>query len=135
MADLGITAASVLKTSDTVIMQGIAGATVTAGQPVYKDSTASNTLKPCDADALASSVCVGIALHGAASGQPLKYAAGGNLTINAVATKGVPYYVSTTAGGICPYGDLAAGDYVTFLGIATSTTNLKLGITSSSATI
>ena len=128
MADLTITAANVKKTDSTLITEGIAGATITAGQPVYKDSTASNKLKPADADVLASAAAVGIALHGASADQPLKYATGGNLTLGAVMTAGAVYVVSTTAGGIAPVADLGSGDYVTLLGIATSTSNLKLSI-------
>lgn len=128
MADLTITAADVKKTDSTLIAEGIAGGTVTAGQPVYKDSTASNKLKAADADVLASAAAVGIALHGASADQPLKYAIGGNLTLSAVMTAGAVYVVSANAGGIAPVADLGSGDYVTLLGIATSTTNLKLSI-------
>jgi hypothetical protein len=128
MADLTITVADVKKTDSTSIAEGIAGATITAGQPVYKDSTASNKLKPADADVLASAAAVGIALHGASADQPLKYATSGNLTLSAVMTAGAVYVVSTNAGGIAPVADLGSGDYVTLLGIATSTSNLKLSI-------
>ena len=128
MADLTITAADVKKTDSTLIAEGIAGGTVTAGQPVYKDSTASNKLKAADADVLASAAAVGIALHGASADQPLKYAIGGNLTLSNVMTAGAVYVVSANAGGIAPVADLGSGDYVTLLGIATSTTNLKLSI-------
>ena len=128
MADLTITVADVKKTDSTSIAEGIAGATITAGQPVYKDSTASNKLKPADADVLATAAAVGIALHGASADQPLKYATSGNLTLSAVMTAGAVYVVSTNAGGIAPVADLGSGDYVTLLGIATSTTNLKLSI-------
>jgi len=128
MADLSITAADVKKTDTTLIAEGIAGGTVTAGQPVYRDSTASNKLKAADADALASAAAVGIALHGASADQPLKYAIGGNLTLSSVMTVGAVYVVSTTAGGIAPVADLGSGDYVTLLGIATTATNLKISI-------
>jgi hypothetical protein len=128
MADLTITAADVKKTDSTLITEGIAGATITAGQPVYKDSTASNKLKPADADVLATAAAVGVALHGASADQPLKYATSGNLTLSAVMTAGAVYVVSTTAGGIAPVADLGSGDYVTLLGIATSTSNLKISI-------
>jgi hypothetical protein len=128
MADLTITAADVKKTDSTLIAEGIAGGTVTAGQPVYKDSTASNKLKAADADVLASAAAVGIALHGASADQPLKYAIGGNLTLSNVMTAGAVYVVSTNAGGIAPVADLGAGDFVTLLGIATSATNLKISI-------
>lgn len=53
MADVSVTAASVVKTATSLIGYGTAGGTVTAGQPVYADTTASNKLKPCDADVLA----------------------------------------------------------------------------------
>ena len=43
-------------------------------------------------------------------------------------TAGAVYVVSANAGGIAPVADLGSGDYVTLLGIATSTTNLKLSI-------
>jgi len=128
MADLTITAADVKKTDSTLIAEGIAGGTVTAGQPVYKDSTASNKLKAADADVLASAAAVGIALHGASADQPLKYAIGGNLTLSNVMTAGAVYVVSINAGGIAPVADLGAGDFVTLLGIATSATNLKISI-------
>lgn len=131
MADVSVTAASVVKTTTTLISEGIAGGTVTAGQPVYSDSTDSNKLKAADADVQATSVAVGIALHGAAAGQPLKYATSGNLTFNSCFTVGGIYVVSTTAGGIAPDTDLASGDYVTILGIATTATNLNIKINAS----
>lgn len=128
MADVSVTAASVVKTATTIFGIGVAGGTVTAGQPVYQDTTASNKLKPADADVLATSKVVGIALHGASDGQPLQYAYGGNLTFNSAFTVGQVYVASTNAGGIAPYSDLGSGDYVTTLGVATSATNLKIGI-------
>ena len=128
MADVSVTAASVLKTSSTSVVMGVAGATVTAGQPIYQDASDSLKLKPTDADVLASSQSVGIALHGAASGQPLQYAVAGNLTFNAGFTVGQVYVCSVNAGGIAPYADLATGDFVTVLGVATTTSNLKMGI-------
>lgn len=128
MADISVTAASIVKTSSTLWALGVAGATITAGQPVYRDATAGNKLKPADADVLATSLAVGIALHGASDGQPLQYATGGTLTFNAVLTAGTVYVASTNPGGIAPVADMASGDFVTILGIGTSTTVLKIGI-------
>jgi hypothetical protein len=118
----------VVKTATSLIGYGTAGGTVTAGQPVYADTTASNKLKACDADVLESSKVIGIAMHGASDGQPLQYCYGGNLTFNSAFTVGEVYVASTTAGGIAPYADLASGDFVTILGVATTATNLKIGI-------
>ena len=131
MADLTITAADVLKTTTTKTYQGVAGATVTAGQPVYADAADSGKYKPADADASATSAAIGIATHGAAAGQPLIVAQYGSLTLSAVMTAGEVYCVSTTAGGIAPVGDLTSGNYVTVLGVATTTSNLKLGLNAS----
>lgn len=131
MADFSVTAASVVKTANTAISEGIAGGTLTAGQAVYIDTSDSSKLKGCDADASASSVAAGITLHGASSGQPIKYATSGNLTFNAAFAAGDCVCVSTTVGGLAPYADLASGDFVTVVGIATSTTNLKIQINAS----
>lgn len=134
MADVTITAAEVLPTSSTVIQSGIAGATLTAGMPVYKDSTDGNSLKACDADAEASAQCVGIMLCGAADGQQCVYASGGDIDPGFTAVVGEAYAVSTTAGGIAPVSDITtAGDYICFLGIATTASNLKLNIFSTTA--
>jgi hypothetical protein len=78
MADLTVTAASVLWTSGSKI-SGIAGASVTAGQALYLDSTTS-TLKLAQADGTtAEAAAVGIALHAAGTGQPLVYADQGSI--------------------------------------------------------
>jgi hypothetical protein len=57
------------------------------------------------------------------------------LTFNAVLTAGTIYVQSATAGGIAPAADLASGHHVTILGVATSTTNLEMCLTNSSATV
>lgn len=126
MADLTITAASVAKgTNASVVSSYLAGASITAGQSVYLDSV-TNTIKLADADALASSAAVGVALNNAASGQPIVYQRSGNITIGSTVAVGVAYYVSTTAGGICLESDLSTGDFPHFLGFATSTTVIAL---------
>lgn len=129
MADLTITAANVLAGSGAKKVHGTAGATVTAGQVVYLDTTTSTyKLADCDSATAAARSPAGIALHGASSGQPLAVHASGLITIGATLTKGVAYYLSPTAGGICPVADVLAGDYPTILGIATSTSVLKVQI-------
>src|SRR5687768_17532041 len=70
MPDLSVTAASVLKGSSTPSMV-TAGATVTAGQYVYLDTTTS-TYKLSDADGSSGANAVdGVTLNGAATGQPV----------------------------------------------------------------
>jgi hypothetical protein len=64
MADLTITAASVLAGSGAKKVNGTAGATITAGQAVYLDS-ADNEYKLADNDSATAAVrtVAGIALH------------------------------------------------------------------------
>jgi hypothetical protein len=121
MADLTVTAASVLWTSGTKT-PGVAGAAVTAGQCVYLDSVTS-TLKLAQADGTAAEVAaVGIALHAAGTGQPLQYAAQGSLiNIGATTSKATTYCVATTAGGVAPQADLTSGHRICRLGYATAT--------------
>ena len=129
MADLTITAASVLKGTGAITETLIAGAAITAGQSVYKDASDANKAKLTDADSAtaAARVFYGIALNGAASGQPVVVQTGGIITIGATVAVGVAYYLSDTAGGICPFADLESGDYPTIIGIGVSTTAIKIG--------
>jgi hypothetical protein len=120
MADLTITAANVVAGSDAVKVTGVAGVSVTAGQSVYLDTT-TNTYKLADADAAASVNSASIALHAAAANQPLTVQTGGTITIGATISVGLAYYVSTTAGGICPEADLSSGDYPYLLGYGSAT--------------
>jgi hypothetical protein len=119
MADLTVTAASVLFTSGTKV-PGVAGASITAGQGVYLDGTTS-TLKLAQCDGTAAEAdAVGIALHAAGTGQPLVYAGQGSLiNIGATTTKATTYMVSATAGGVAPQADLISTNKIVRLGYAT----------------
>lgn len=129
MADLVVTAASVQPTTTSQITRGTAGATVTAGQSVYFDSTTS-TWKLGLANGTAAQSGnggAGVSLHGASSGQPLSVVTGGDYNPGATAVIGTAYYVSKNApGGICPEADLVSTNFPTFLGIATTAGNIKL---------
>lgn len=134
MADLSITAANVVAASDASLLQVTAGETITAGQPVYKDTADNNEYKLCDHEAQASAVVAGVALNGASDGQPMRIITTGNLNPGATVTVGEIYCASgsvgtgNAAGGICPEGDLASGDFVTVLGIGTTTSNIAIDI-------
>ena len=127
MADLSITASNVVQAEGALTDQGTAGATITAGMPVYKDATDSGHLKPAADTALAVSGCVGIALHAAADGQPLTYQRSGGINLGATLSIGMPYIVSA-AGLIAPISDGVIGDHMTILGVATTASNLDLKI-------
>lgn len=129
MADITTTAANVLAGSDAKKTRVTAGATVTAGKALYRDS-ADNKYKLADADAEATAACDGIALTGGADGQPIIIARpslGGTINLGATLAVGQTYVVSTTAGGIAPISDLGSGDFATIIGVATSTSILKFG--------
>lgn len=135
-ADITITAANVIPGAGATYHEGTAGATITAGQPVYLDS-ADGKLKLADANAASADAATvkGIALQGASAGQPLKTQTSGPITIGATVTQGTIYVLSATAGGIAPAADLATGHRVTVLGVATSASVLQLQITSSGVAV
>jgi hypothetical protein len=124
MADLVITAASVVAGSTATKETGVAGASITAGQVCYKDASDGGKFKLADNDSATAAVRApyGIALHAAGSGQPLTVLKEGPITIGATTAVGTIYCLSSTAGGIAPSADNAAGDYVSIVGIGTSTT-------------
>jgi hypothetical protein len=128
MADISVTPASVLASATALTSAGVAGATILAGQTLYKDTANSSVLKLADSNStlLVSSVC-GIALHGASSGQPIKYVyEDSTFTPGATLTVGQTYAQSSTAGGIAPIADLVSGDYPNVLFVAKSTTTAVL---------
>lgn len=129
MADISFTAGNVALGSDsTRDVRGQAGEAITQGMPVYL-STTDNKWYQTDADVQASANAEGIALTPAATDGYFKIIQPGSgakiIFGSGVFTQGIPYYVSTTKGAICVYGDLASGDYVKYLGVASSTTTLN----------
>jgi hypothetical protein len=135
MADLSVTVGEVKSGDDAVLYEGIAGATVTAGQAVYLDP-ADNKLKLAIATSAAPARVKGLALHASADGQPLTIQTDGDFVIGATAapTAGLAYVLSGVAGGISPHTDVttpASGEYLTVVGVAAGTGILRLCITAS----
>jgi hypothetical protein len=129
MTDLSITAANVLAGSGAASKEGTAGEAITAGKAVYFDAT-TRTWKLADSNSATAAArqANGIALNGAAANQPLKVHTEGPITLGAVLTAGVGYYLSDTPGGICPVADVGTGEYVCLLGLASSTSVLDVDI-------
>ncbi|MBZ9985673.1 hypothetical protein LB572_01035 [Mesorhizobium sp. BH1-1-5] len=127
MADLSITAASVVAGANAVTDSASAGEAITAGQQVYLNSTSKKLMK-ADSNAASAEArkAIGTALNGAALDQPVKFQKGGDITIGAVLTPGVAYYLSDTPGGICPVADIGTGEYVQLVGLAKSASVLAL---------
>jgi hypothetical protein len=130
MADVVVTAANVVKSTGAITETGIAGATITAGQVVYKDATDSNKFKLADCDSATAGVRVayGIALNGASANQTLTVQMAGDITLGAGLTAGLVYCLGDVAGAIRPSADNGAGDYTCILGIAKSASVLALSI-------
>lgn len=135
MADLSPTAANVIAASDAVTEAGTLGATGVPADVVYKDS-ADGLLKLADNDGVtASKTPIGLLLNGGANGQPARILKSGNINLGAILTAGATYYLSNTAGKICPLADVGTGETVTIIGIAISTSVLKVNITTSGVTL
>lgn len=139
MADLSVTAANVLASSAaTILRQYNFGATVTAGQAVYLDSS-TITWKLIDSNAAVTgnelATTKGISLVSGASGQPADVCIRDtDFTPGATLTNGSAVYSSTTAGGVT-HDVPASGAYPTSLGVAKSTSKMNLNPTSSGAVI
>ncbi len=139
MADLSITPAQVIKGSNAVVKSGIAGENITAGEPLYIDTDNANVLKLAGSNGTALiGTVAGIALHGADTSQPIDYQSAGSITLGdgAAMTVGEIYLASNTLGGIAPEADVSTSlDYVSMLGVATTTAVLSLKVFNSGAQI
>lgn len=121
MADASQTPANVTWVSGVRPTVVKAGATVAAGQPVYRD-TSDNEYKLGDADTDAASEIEGLSLSGGVDGRDMLLALpGSRINVGFTATAGTIYVLSTTAGGIAPWADLAQGDFVCILFIGEGT--------------
>lgn len=131
MAAVTVTAAEVLPIAGSTIIDKTRnfGATVTAGQAVYLD-TSTDTWKLADANlSAAASKLGGIAVNGGASGQPAAVATAGTLDPGFTVTVGTIYVLGgTAAGDINPAADLAQGWYVNVVGVGITASVLKLAI-------
>lgn len=130
MAEYVVTPANVLASGQAQTSTGIAGASITAGQALCQD--VDGTLKLYDANGAAPlNAMRGIALHASLPGQPIVYARSDPDFQPGFAIAGVGDTIigsATTPGSLCPESDKASGWFITNVGIATSTTKMKLSI-------
>ena len=132
MADVSFTAGSFVEGANAITEMGVAGETITAGLAVYFKTSDSKFWIASTVTSAATAAVAGYALNGAAADQPLKIQKEGDVTCDnlTLAVAGCVYVLSA-AGETAPHGDLAADDYVTILGVALSTTSLRLAIAAS----
>lgn len=126
MADITVTAANVGVKGAAQLEVVQVGEAVTQGQPGYQ---LASDLKYYKADAnasAASAAAKGVFLTAAALDGYAVLARSGSINLGATLTVGESYFVSATAGGIAPAGDVTTGWYPRFLGQAISTSELTL---------
>jgi hypothetical protein len=129
MADITITAANVVPGAGAKSKEGTAGETITAGKAIaISPTTGQVVLADSNHATIALRIARGIALNGASAGQPVRYQTSGRLTIGGTLTAGVAYFLSDTAGGICPAADVGTGERSVLLGVAKSTSVLEVNI-------
>lgn len=124
MAELAITQADVRPGSGYTAGNETAGEAIQAGDYLYKKSTDSKIYRAqCDGTAEEADV-IGAALHPTNANQPIVYqkvsgkvktiTIGGTLTVNTI------YVLGNTPGKIKEYADLATGERIVIIGIASS---------------
>jgi len=126
MADITITAANVRPYSGATTKTVTAGATVTAGDAVYKDTSDSNEYKRCDSTVAASTVIGGIAITNAGDGEPLIIQTAGDCNVGGTVVVGMVFVVSTNAGKLAPLADVASGEYVSIIGYGITSSKLRM---------
>ena len=133
MAELTITAANVA--TDSAPERETAGDTVTRMMPLYEDSADSNHYKPCDNSTAAKADVKGVALCDVDDGQYVLVARSGDtVTVGATVTPETTYVIASTAGKIEPIEDLGSGEFISVLGQAINTTQIKLNFTATGQT-
>ena len=135
MADLAIVAANFVPSSNAKFKSGIAGETITQGQPVYLKTTDNLLYKAKNTTPIVGLV-YGIAANAASVGQPLnvvyedddlQVGTGAFLDTTKV------YVLSGTFGGICPSSDFGTASYLTVLFVPKSVTNGVMKLLASGA--
>lgn len=129
MADLSVTATSVVAGSNPGTDTYLAGETIAAGKAIYLSSSTSKwMLADSNSATVEARTATHVALNGGSLNQPVVGMKSGDITIGATMTAGATYFLSDTPGGICPDADVGAGEWVCQIGVAVSTTVLRLGI-------
>ncbi len=126
MADLSVTAGNVTPGPNARIETGVAGEALTPLQPVYKATDGkwykADNNGATDLVRAAKAVTLGTA----AANQPITVQKSGRVNCGSILTKNIPYFLSDTAGGICPLADVGTGEYGCIIGIGLSATEMLL---------
>ena len=126
MADFAPTPANVVASTNALVATGIAAAAIVAGDLLA--ALANGTITQSDANGIGTlSIVVGVALHAASTGQPIRYVTQDpSFTPGFTSTIGVTVIASGTVGKMCPDADKTSSWFVTEIGHFISTTQMKL---------
>lgn len=128
MANITQTAANVAAGSSATRVQLVqAGEAITQGMPVYLASDGKYYQTDAN-DTAVKAQAKGIAVSPASTDGYFLMAVDGLINLGATLAVGQIYCVSATKGAIAPYGDLTTNDFVTILGIATTTALMDINI-------
>lgn len=128
MADLSITVANIQVASDDVqTSYDQASAAITQGQVVRYTATTRKWAPAINSAEVPVGTRLALALTKAAADNDYLIAAmTGKLILGATLVVGTTYFLSDTSGGIMPEGDLATGNWVVRVGVAETSSILRL---------
>ena len=128
MADLSITAANVKAGSASTRVQLVqAGEAIDQGEPAYLASDGKYYQTDAN-DTAIKAQAKGIAITPASTDGYFLLAVDGLINLGATLAVGQIYVCSATKGGSAPYADLTTNDFVTILGVATTTALLDINL-------
>lgn len=131
MADLTQTTANVAThaLNKNQLDLGVAGEALSEGMPVYK-GTDQKWYKAIasDTDVKSGLYDIMITVSPSATDGKVILQKQGDVDLGATLAVGETYVVSATSGKICPIGDLVSTNYVTYLGIASTTSKLTMDL-------
>lgn len=128
MADLTITPSAVKPGANADTEDVTFGATIAAGDLVYKDAADLNRCKLADGNAGAAQADIaGVALNSGSADQPGRIQRSGDYTSGAThAGNGRVYVLSANPGKIADVADLAAGNFTKIWAVSKSSTVLSI---------
>lgn len=127
MAAVAVTPADVQQSSNSGVRTGIALEAIVAGESVYKNAAGQIGLADSTGGA-GIETGVGIAINSApGAGQKVSYAAKDPaFAVGGTVIAGVGYAVGAVAGSIVPLADLLSNEYISYLGVGVSATEISL---------
>jgi len=128
MADLTITNTALLKSSAGQTQSGTCGEAIACGDVIYIKAADSKYYKAQSDGTAEEATVAGIALNTThAANQPVTFANfDAAFGIGATVAAGTFYYLSATAGKICPFADLVATNRVSQIGSGATTSTIRL---------